>query len=163
MGSSASAHGPLVLLTGATGYIGVRLLKALERAGTRVRCLARRPEFLVPCVAPGTEVVKGDCLDPSSLLPALAGVHTAFYLVHSMGSTGKFEEEDRRAARNFATSSRQAGVRRIIYLGWPRCRGTAVIHSPAESSGSGRYSADFRCSYHRVSRFDRDWFRKSVV
>lgn len=117
MGSSASAHGPLVLLTGATGYIGGRLLKALERAGTRVRCLARRPEFLEPRVAPGTEVVKGDCLDPSSLLPALAGVHTAFYLVHSMGSTGKFEEEDRRAARNFATSSRQAGVRRIIYLG----------------------------------------------
>src|ERR1700730_10162445 len=117
MGSSASAHGPLVLLTGATGYIGGRLLKALERAGTRVRCLARRPKFLEPRVAPGTEVVKGDCLDPSSLLPALAGVHTAFYLVHSMGSTGKFEEEDRRAARNFATSSRQAGVRRIIYLG----------------------------------------------
>ena len=117
MGSSASAHGPLVLLTGATGYLGGRLLKALERPGTRVRCLARRPEFLEPRVAPGTEVVKGDCLDPSSLLPALAGVHTAFYLVHSMGSTGKFEEEDRRAARNFATSSRQAGVRRIIYLG----------------------------------------------
>ena len=103
MGSSASAHGPLVLLTGATGYIGGRLLKALERAGTRVRCLARRPEFLEPRVAPGTEVVKGDCLDPSSLLPALAGVHTAFYLVHSMGSTGKFEEEDR---QQFATSRR---------------------------------------------------------
>ena len=49
--------------------------------------------------------------------PALAGVHTAYYLVHSMGSSGKFEEEDRRAARNFAASARQAGVRRIIYLG----------------------------------------------
>jgi uncharacterized protein YbjT (DUF2867 family) len=115
--SSASAHGSLVLLTGATGYIGGRLLKALERTGTRVRCLARRPEFLEPRVAPGTEVVKGDCLDQGSLLRALAGVHTAYYLVHSMGSTGKFEEEDRRAAHNFATSSRQAGVSRIIYLG----------------------------------------------
>jgi uncharacterized protein YbjT (DUF2867 family) len=45
------------------------------------------------------------------------GVHTAYYLVHSMGSSGKFEEEDRQAARNFAASARQAGVRRIIYLG----------------------------------------------
>jgi uncharacterized protein YbjT (DUF2867 family) len=115
--SSSSASGPLVLLTGATGYIGGRLLKTLERTGKRVRCLARRPEFLEPRVAPGTEVVKGDCLDQGSLVPALAGVQAAYYLVHSMGSAGKFEEEDRQAAHNFAMSSRQAGVRRIIYLG----------------------------------------------
>ena len=111
-----SRRRPLVLLTGATGYIGGRLLKGLEKAGWQVRCLARHPEFLRPRVAPNTEVVKGDCLDPASLLPALTGVHTAYYLVHSMGSTGKFEEEDRQAARNFASSARQAGVRRIIYL-----------------------------------------------
>ena len=80
---------PLVLLTGATGYIGGRLLKALENASVRVRCLARRPEFLKSRVAPGIEVVKGDCLDQASLLPALAGVHTAYYLVHSMGSSGQ--------------------------------------------------------------------------
>jgi uncharacterized protein YbjT (DUF2867 family) len=108
---------PLVLLTGATGYIGGRLLDALENANVRVRCLARRPEFLKSRVSAGIEVVKGDCLDQASLLPALAGVHTSYYLVHSMGSSGKFEEEDRRAARNFATASRQQGVRRIIYLG----------------------------------------------
>jgi uncharacterized protein YbjT (DUF2867 family) len=114
---SSSENRPLILLTGATGYIGGRLLKALERAGTRVRCLARRPEFLEPRVAPGTEVVKGDCLDQASLARALAGVHTAYYLVHSMGSPGKFEEEDRQAAGNFAASTRQAGIRRIIYLG----------------------------------------------
>jgi uncharacterized protein YbjT (DUF2867 family) len=115
--SSAPGTDPLVLLTGATGYIGGRLLKALERAGIRVRCLARRPEFLQPRVASATEVVKGDCLDLASLQQALIGVHTAYYLVHSMGSSGKFEEEDRQAASNFATASRQAGVRRIIYLG----------------------------------------------
>jgi uncharacterized protein YbjT (DUF2867 family) len=108
---------PLVLLTGATGYIGGRLLDALENANVRVRCLARRPEFLKSRVSAGIEVVKGDCLDQASLLSALAGVHTSYYLVHSMGSSGKFEEEDRRAARNFATASRQQGVRRIIYLG----------------------------------------------
>ena len=127
MGSpSASANGPLVLLTGATGYIGGRLLKALERAGARVRCLARRPEYLEPRVGRGTEVVKGDCLDQDSLLRALAGVHTAYYLVHSMGTTGKFEEEDRRAAHNFAIASRQVGVRRIIYLGGLGAEGRAL-------------------------------------
>ena len=107
----------LVLLTGATGYIGGRLLKSLEMVGWPVRCLARHPEFLLPRVAPSTEVVQGDCLDRASLPPVIANVHTAYYLVHSMGSSGKFEEEDRLAARNFAASARQAGVRRIIYLG----------------------------------------------
>lgn len=115
--SSDSVCRPLVLLTGATGYIGGRLLKALEKAGWPVRCLARQPEFLQPRVASNTEVVKADCFDQASLPPAMTGVHTAYYLVHSMGSSGKFEEEDRQAARNFAASARQAGVRRIIYLG----------------------------------------------
>jgi uncharacterized protein YbjT (DUF2867 family) len=105
------------LLTGATGYIGGRLLKALEQTGYPIRCLARHTEFLRPRVAPATEVVEGDCLDPSSLQPALAGVHTAYYLVHSMGSSGKFEDQDRQAASNFAAYARRAGVRRIIYLG----------------------------------------------
>ena len=118
-GQSAEDTGarPLILLTGATGYVGGRVLKALEKAGWPVRCLARRPEFLRARVAPTTEVVKADCLDPASLPPVMAGVHTAYYLVHSMGSPGKFEEEDRQAARNFAAAARQAGVRRILYLG----------------------------------------------
>jgi uncharacterized protein YbjT (DUF2867 family) len=124
--STASDVRPLVLLTGATGYIGGRLLKGLEKAGWPVRCLARHPEFLQPRVARSTEVVKGDCLDQSSLLPALAGVHTAYYLVHSMGSSGKFEEEDRQAARNFAAAACQAGVRRIIYLGGLGAEGQAL-------------------------------------
>jgi uncharacterized protein YbjT (DUF2867 family) len=107
----------LILLTGATGYIGGRLLKALEESGCRVRCLARRPEFLESRVAPGTQVTRADCLDADSLVPAMEGVHTAYYLVHSMGSAGKFEENDRRAASNFAAAAHEAGVRRIVYLG----------------------------------------------
>ena len=110
-------HRSLVLLTGASGYIGGRLLKALEKAGWPVRCLARRPDFLRLRVASSTEVVKADCLDRSSLAPSMAGVHTAYYLVHSMGSPGLFEQEDQQAARNFADAARESGIKRIIYLG----------------------------------------------
>ena len=110
-------HRSLVLLTGASGYIGGRLLKALEAAGRPVRCLARHPEFLVSRVSSSTVVVQADCLDRTSLALALEGVDTAYYLVHSMGSAGQFEDEDRQAARNFADAAREQGVRRIIYLG----------------------------------------------
>jgi uncharacterized protein YbjT (DUF2867 family) len=107
----------LILLTGATGYIGGRLLKALEHAGHPICCLARRPEALKTRVGINTEVTKADCLDPATLPEAMAGVHTAYYLVHSMASPGQFEEEDRQAARNFADAARKAGVHRIVYLG----------------------------------------------
>lgn len=106
-----------VLVTGATGYVGGRLVRPLAERGHRVRCLARRPEHLTGRVPPGVEVVAGDCLDPASLGPALAGVDQAYYLVHSMGSSGDFEVQDREAAGNFAHAARAAGVRRIVYLG----------------------------------------------
>src|SRR3989337_4164217 len=103
----------LILLTGASCYVGGRLLAALEAAGHRVRRLARHPEFLKPRVAPTTQVVKGDVLDPASLAAALVGVDTAYYLVHAMGSGNAFEEEDRRAAANFASAAQAAGVGRL--------------------------------------------------
>jgi len=107
----------LILLTGATGYVGGRLLKTLESRGHRLRCLARRPDFLQARVGPDTQVVKGDCLDEESLRNALEDVHTAYYLVHSMGSSGSFEDEDRRAAANFGGAAADAGTTRIVYLG----------------------------------------------
>ncbi len=107
----------LVLLTGATGYVGGRLLKALETKALEVRCLARRPETLRSEVAEGTEVVFGDVLHKDTLEPAMRGVDTAYYLVHSMGGPGSFEERDRTAAANFGAAAKRAGVRRIIYLG----------------------------------------------
>jgi uncharacterized protein YbjT (DUF2867 family) len=116
-GRAAPNDRGLVLLTGATGYVGGRLLKALEQHGWRVRCLARRPEFLQAKVGAASTVVAGDLLEPVGLVAALAGVRTAYYLVHSMGSAGAFEVEDRRAARNFGAAARLAGVERIIYLG----------------------------------------------
>jgi uncharacterized protein YbjT (DUF2867 family) len=107
----------LILMTGASGYVGGRLLKALLSAGYRLRCLARRPEFLAPRVGAGVEIVKGDCLDPATLPAACAGVNTAYYLVHSMGSTGDFSEQDRIAAASFGAAAAAAGVKRIVYLG----------------------------------------------
>ena len=107
----------IILLTGATGYIGGRLLPILAAAGWRVRCLARQPENLLPRVPDGVDVVRGDLLDVASLRSALTGVEQAFYLVHSMGATGSFEEQDRQAAENFAMAAQAAGVKRIIYLG----------------------------------------------
>ena len=109
--------GGLIALTGATGYVGGRLLHALEARGERVRCLSRRPEYLSARVGPGTEVVHGDVLRPRTLRPALEGVETAYYLVHSMGSGGSFVEADRKAAAAFGRAARAAGVRRIVYLG----------------------------------------------
>jgi uncharacterized protein YbjT (DUF2867 family) len=82
-----------------------------------VRCLSRRPEYLRPRVAATTEVVHGDVLQPDTMAPALAGVDTVFYLVHSMSSSRPFDEADRVAARAFGDAARQAGVRKVIYLG----------------------------------------------
>jgi uncharacterized protein YbjT (DUF2867 family) len=107
----------LCLVTGASGYVGGRLVPELEERQERVRCLARRPEYVQPRVAEQTEVVEGDALDPESLGRAMSGVDSAYYLIHSMGSRGEFEEEDRRAAENFASAAREAGVRRMVYLG----------------------------------------------
>jgi uncharacterized protein YbjT (DUF2867 family) len=105
-----------ILLTGATGYVGGRLLDRLVREGFRVRCLTRRPEILTKRVARDVEIVAGDLLEPESLSVAMAGVHIAYYLVHSMDAKRSFEELDRRAASNFATAAAKAGVRHIVYL-----------------------------------------------
>ena len=105
-----------VLLTGASGYIGGRLLRWFEDGGRPVRCLVRQPGRL-HTTAPTTEIAQGDCLDEASLDRALVGVQYAYYLVHSMGRGSNFADVDRRAAETFARAARRASVRRIIYLG----------------------------------------------
>lgn len=115
-----------VFLTGATGYVGGRLLKAFEAAGVPVRCLARRPEHLRDRVAPSTEIVAGDVLAPEGLAEAMGGCRTAYYLVHSLSTEEDFEAADRRAAANFARAAREAGVGRIIYLGGLLPRGVPL-------------------------------------
>jgi uncharacterized protein YbjT (DUF2867 family) len=108
---------PKVLLTGASGYVGGRLLPLLEQQSVVVHCLARNPDKLRPIVKSSTKVFQGDVLDKSSLDAALQGVQTAYYLVHLMSGSADFEKEDRQAAQNFAESAKRSGVQRIIYLG----------------------------------------------
>ena len=115
--TSVSEIVPTILLTGGSGYVGGRLIPLLERQGVKLRCLARSPDKLRPRVETATEIVKGDVLDQPSLDRALQGVHTAYYLVHLMSGSKDFEREDRQAVSNFAGAAKQAGLRRIIYLG----------------------------------------------
>lgn len=105
-----------VLLTGATGYVGGRLIPLLESC-CQLRCFTRTPARLEAMVHPETEIVAGDVFDGEALSRALTGVHTAYYMIHSMGSSGDFEVEDRKAAEIFANACSEQGVQRIIYLG----------------------------------------------
>jgi uncharacterized protein YbjT (DUF2867 family) len=107
----------LILLTGASGYIGGRLLPSLESQGHRLRCMARHPDILKPKVRASTEVVAGDVLDRPSLDSALRGVDVAYYMVHSMSSIDSFEETDRQAARNFGNAAKAAGLKGLVYVG----------------------------------------------
>jgi uncharacterized protein YbjT (DUF2867 family)/ligand-binding SRPBCC domain-containing protein len=143
---------PTVLLTGATGYIGGRLLRRFEEGGRPVRCLVRHPARL-KAPGPRTDVVQGDCLDEASLDRALQGVETAYYLVHSMAVGSSFSEVDRRAAETFGRAAFRAGVRRIIYLGGladPAGPLSAHLNSRAETGHVLRLSGvpvvEFRAS-----------------
>ncbi|MDH3251438.1 MAG: SDR family oxidoreductase [Ignavibacteria bacterium] len=106
-----------ILLTGATGYVGGRLLRALHQRGYRVRALVRRPEFLHTDPEWNVEAVKGDVLAKPGLVQAMQEVSAAYYMVHSMGAKGDFVELDREGAKNFGEAARACGVQRIIYLG----------------------------------------------
>ncbi|MFT2817814.1 SDR family oxidoreductase [Leifsonia sp. A12D58] len=107
-----------VLVTGATGYIGGRLVPRLLEAGYDVRVLVRSPQRLtdVPWAA-DVEIAQGDLTDLESVRQACEGVDVLYYLVHSMTSGGDFERMEQLAARNVARAAKEAGVSRIVYLG----------------------------------------------
>ncbi|MFE6819484.1 SDR family oxidoreductase [Streptomyces sp. NPDC057677] len=116
--SGQEAPGPLCLVTGASGYIGGRLVPDLLEAGFRVRCLARTPAKLRDHPWAGeVEIVRGDVTDAETLAPAFRDVDVAYYLVHALGAGQGFERTDRTAAENFAREARSAGVGRLVYLG----------------------------------------------
>lgn len=109
---------PRILVTGATGYIGGRLVPRLLELGYPVRCLVRDPNRLQGRPwQKQAEVVAGDVLQPETLADALAGVQIAYYLIHSLAAGDDYHERDMRAARNFSQAAQAAGVERIIYLG----------------------------------------------
>lgn len=107
-----------VLVTGATGYIGGRLVPRLLDAGYEVTVLVRSVQKLidVPWVTRVT-VIEGDLRDPEAVATACAGIDVLYYLVHSMGSRGNFEEMERLAAETVARAAADSGVGRIVYLG----------------------------------------------
>ncbi|MFO1313146.1 MAG: SDR family oxidoreductase [Burkholderiales bacterium] len=108
---------PLVLVFGASGYIGTHLVAALMGEGARIRAAARNRGVLEARAWKDVDLVEADALAPASLPAALCGADTAYYLVHSMAAGQHFGELDLAAARHFAEAAAQAGVRRIVYLG----------------------------------------------
>jgi uncharacterized protein YbjT (DUF2867 family) len=111
----------LIFVTGATGYIGGRLVPRLLDAGYRVRCLARDPRKLADrswASDPHVEIVEGDVQDAAQLAGAMVGCQAAYYLIHSMMVAGpSYREHDQRLARGFAEAAEKAQVGRVIYLG----------------------------------------------
>ena len=107
-----------ILVTGATGYVGGRLVPRLLDAGYRVRVLARNPSHLQGRTwLNQVDVVQGDALVPEALSEAMKGVHAAYYLIHSMSGSDNFHQRDLLAAHNFGRAAQAAGLQRIVYLG----------------------------------------------
>lgn len=108
----------LILVTGATGYVGGRLVPRLLAAGYRVRCLVRDPARLQGRTwLNEVELAQGDMFQPESLVAAMCNVGVVYYLVHSLGGGSDFSERDLVAARHCGTAALAAGVERIVYLG----------------------------------------------
>ncbi|NHN54717.1 SDR family NAD(P)-dependent oxidoreductase [Calidifontibacter sp. DB0510] len=128
----------LALVTGATGYIGSRLVPTLLDAGWRVRVLTRSADRLSERAwssSDQVEIVEGDATDEAALARALADVDVAYYLLHSMDGKGDFVERDRRLARSFGLAAREQDVQRIVYL-------------------SGLHPVDNKLSAHLASRVE---------
>lgn len=115
--TSAPPPRPSVLLTGATGYVGGRLLPVLESQGLAIRCVTRRPEALHGSVGANTEVVRSDLSSAHEIEAALDGIDVAYYLVHAMAGAGDYARRDRETAERFSGAAARAGVKTIVYLG----------------------------------------------
>ena len=126
-----------ILLTGATGAVGGRLLVELLQRGADVRCMVRDPARAA--LPAGPQIVRGDALTGAGLGAALDRVDVVYYLIHSMGrgAQGDFAANDRAAAANVAAAARRAGVRRLIYLGGLRAPGAGSAHLRSREEVAG--------------------------
>ena len=126
-----------ILLTGATGAVGGRLLVELLQRGADVRCMVRDPARAA--LPAGPQIVRGDALTGAGLEAALDRVDVVYYLIHSMGrgAHGDFAANDRAAAATFAAAARRAGVRRLIYLGGLRAPGAGSEHLRSREEVAG--------------------------
>lgn len=145
-----------ILITGSTGYIGRRLVEKLLGENYELRLLVRNPNKLQVSVADKVEVFKGDTFKPESLKPALKGVTTAFYLIHSMGNTKDYARLDRESAENFRDACIEAGVQRIIYLG-----GLGVKDSASEHLMSRIETGEILSG--RPEKIQTIWIRAGVI
>ena len=127
--------GGVTVVFGASGYVGTNLVPELQKAGHRVRAVARQRRGLEARGWSGVELGEADALEPASLADALAGCRIAYYLVHSMASGRDFRRLDREAALNFANAAAAMGVERIVYLGGlvPEGADSEHLRSRAES------------------------------
>lgn len=147
-----------VLLTGSTGYIGRRLMRILSGdSRIQLRVLVRNKSKLADLPV-GTELMTGDTFDLEALRESLRGIHTALYLIHSMGGErgADFEELDRLSARNFRDMCIESGVKRIIYLGGLGNPATASKHLKSRLETGEILSAEER-------RIQTIWFRAGII
>ena len=129
MRDAAITEQKTILITGATGYIGRRLVAALQgRSDLRLRVLVRNRHKLAASVADKVDLVEGDTFDTAALQRATEGVDTAFYLIHSMDSDRNFQELDKQSGENFLAACAHNNVRRIVYLGGLGIKESASNH-----------------------------------
>ena len=145
-----------VVLTGASGFIGGRVLERLVEEATEVRCLSREPKNRLANLKGAAVAFQADLSDRESLTPAFEGADVAFYLVHSLGEDGHLLEAELQAARNFADAASQAGVSRIVYLG-------ALAQGPADDRSPHVESRNAVGQALRDSGVPVTEFRASVV
>lgn len=134
----------MILVTGATGYVGSKLVDELLKRGETVRTLSRRG-------GGKGDARKGDVLSGQGLPEALEGVDVAYYLVHSMGSGGDFAAKDRQAAANFAEAAANAGVARVVYLGGLGSEDSEHLRSRHEVANMLRARLHSRLVYVRAA------------
>ena len=154
--SDATAS-PLVLITGATGYIGRRLTHHLLNSDRyRLRLFVRNGRKVQAAVAESVEVCEGSTFEPETLVPALRDVDTAFYLIHSMGSDEDYQKLDIQSAENFRRACVAAGVRRIVYLGGLGNRQSASKHLLSRIETGETLAAE-------PGKISTIWFRAGVI